>query len=1260
MRLRDKSGNLHTLSNKRSGDIVIKDAMYNEVYRSSVKFNEYGSFFLEFKTTDTAPTGLYNIDFSMTNGDIEWNIKNDNFYVVEYKKPEYKVDVLADKENYFKDETAKFKIIGEYYYGARMKDSKLTYNVLSTDYFFNKHTDKYYSFSSQENWCYYGCDRGQGFLSNGEGKLNQLGEMEVLVPLTFKDNELSQVVTFEANITDINNQTVSNRISVPVHNSNTYIGIRTQEYVVTPGEDTNVDLITLDINGQIVANKKVNLSLIKHNWKSIRKKGVDGEYYYENELEKEKIDSNITSTNERGIGVGTFNIKNGGSYEIIAEVSDESGRKSKSSTYVWVYSNTYTNFAWTNNNRIDIEKDKMEYKVGDTAKIMIKSPFKGESVKALITIERENILSKKIITIDSNSKVIEIPITQEMLPNAFVSVLISKPRVGETFDELDNKDTGIPAFKIGYTQLIVNKEEKKLDVVVKTDKKKYLPGENMTVEIEVKDFKGNPIKSEISLSVVDMSVLALTGFYKPDLVEIFYYLRGLGVKTSHMLMYMVDRYKPGSKGGGGGDPEERKRMNMKDTAYWNPSIITDENGKAKITFKLPDNLTTWKLLAIANTKNNLFGSGDNEAISSKKVTLRSVKPRFAVVEDEIEIGAIVHNQTDKKQAFNVEIKGKGFGFLDNTKGKRQIALESGEQQKVKFKIKVMPTNKIDFTFKTTGGIEGLDEVVESIPVYPFGINQTVATSGQIDTNVLEKITIPSKEDSSNGHLNITLSPTLASFLPIAMEKMVNYEYLCAEQISSKLLPNLAVKRLEKIGVKIDGGTMENDELQKLITKLYNYQKSDGSFGYWTYSYSLNSPYLTAYILYTLNNAKNLGFTVDSNVLSSTSNYLQTYLRNNKKFLEESVYISYVLSETGKGDKSILNNLYDERKNLPIFSKAQLAMAYMNLKDESTAKKVLSEIYTLGYVDSRGTSFREKDNSQYKYLMNTNSRTTAIVLRAINKIDPQNPLLMNVIKYMLATRQDGAWDTTQTSSETIIGIVEYLEKTKELDANFVVKAVLGEDEIIKQNFNRENIMQSVSKKININNIERGKTLPLLIEKEGLGKLYYDIIMSYFYTPKYIDPIEQGIGVLREIETLDGKPLNIDSGKFNIGEIYKIKLTMTLRQERHFVAVESFLPGGFEGIDLRLKTESQIGLLEQTDTNYNAYEYRKWNSGFDHIEFRDDRVFLYADFLPQGLYEYEYLVKATTPGKFRYRPTKASEMYFPETMGQTEGRYIEIVE
>ncbi len=190
-------------------------------------------------------------------------------------------------------------------------------------------------------------------------------------------------------------------------------------------------------------------------------------------------------------------------------------------------------------------------------------------------------------------------------------------------------------------------------------------------------------------------------------------------------------------------------------------------------------------------------------------------------------------------------------------------------------------------------------------------------------------------------------------------------------------------------------------------------------------------------------------------------------------------------------------------------------------------------------------------------------------------------------------------------------------------------------------------------MSLNALPRGKTVDVKVGKEGAGRLYYDLVLSYFYTPDVLEPAEEGIGILRETT-----PLKKGAKGLTVGDTYKVKLTITVPETRHFVAVESPLPAGLEAIDLQYATSQQN--LYQNTVNQSPDYFWSMLWRFNHIEFRDDMVFLFADELPPGVYTYEYLTRATTPGKFRERPARVFEMYFPETFGQTSGGWVEVKE
>ena len=145
---------------------------------------------------------------------------------------------------------------------------------------------------------------------------------------------MSQVLTLEADIFDQNNQVVSNRVSVPVHKSEVYVGVRSEEYIVTPGDNAKIGIVTVDTDGKPLKSQSVKLELFSRTWNTIRKKSVDGEYYYENEPKDAFVSDVTVTTGNDGKATGQVKIPNGGEFRIVATAKDGNGRVSKAGTSV--------------------------------------------------------------------------------------------------------------------------------------------------------------------------------------------------------------------------------------------------------------------------------------------------------------------------------------------------------------------------------------------------------------------------------------------------------------------------------------------------------------------------------------------------------------------------------------------------------------------------------------------------------------------------------------------------------------------------------------------------------------------------------------------------------------------------------------------------------------------------------------------------------------------------------------------------------------
>jgi len=190
-------------------------------------------------------------------------------------------------------------------------------------------------------------------------------------------------------------------------------------------------------------------------------------------------------------------------------------------------------------------------------------------------------------------------------------------------------------------------------------------------------------------------------------------------------------------------------------------------------------------------------------------------------------------------------------------------------------------------------------------------------------------------------------------------------------------------------------------------------------------------------------------------------------------------------------------------------------------------------------------------------------------------------------------------------------------------------------------------------------EENEVLIARSPQDAAGRLYYTMHLRYFPPATEVEAANNGLAVAREFLPADGGEQGIHSAA--VGDLVKVRLTIVAPTDLHYVVVEDFLPAGLEPVDASLRTTSQEvrdrmqqEQQELAEANYGAYRWWGYpQSYFSHVDMRDNRVALFADFLPQGVHQYVYFLQATTSGEYNVLPARGYEMYFPEVWGRTDG-------
>lgn len=1282
--IRDRDDVIYTLPDGiGSVPVRVYDSQSQIIYETEARLTEFGTFSGQFDLDEGASLGYYRIAVELDES-VDYTYDSNfsiGFNVAEYRAPEFQAIVTPAASAITQGEKIQVELEGRYFFGAPVSNARITWTAVGENYFF--------PYDGPGNWQFidYSYDEGasefygpnEERIADGTGTTDDQGRFIIELPADLGDKTQSQIYTIEAVITDESDQAVAGRTQVIIHQGRIYVGLSPEEYVGTAGQETAFNLVTVDWDSEPVAGQVVDYKIVERRWSSVQEKDSRGQTVWTYEVEEIEADSGSVTTDTDGMARIPFTPPNGGVFKIYAVSTDVDGNRVNSSAYMWVAGEDYVAWRQQNSNRIDLISDKDNYQVEDVAEILIASPFQGEAV-ALVTVERGDILQTEVIKMDTNSYVYRLPITEGFAPNIYVSVIVVKG-----LDE----NTPYTQFRSGLIQLGVETERLALNVEVTPDLPEGEtagPGDTVILNVRTTNWEGTPVSAEVGVGVTDLAVLSIASPNSGPLMQYFYGEQGLSVRTSNTLTVSADQLTQEIidtiKGGGGGGDEAgifEVRQEFVDTPLWNPTVVTDGNGEAQIEVTLPDNLTTWRIDARGVTSGEngpmLVGQALEDFVSTKPILVRPVTPRFMVVGDKLTLGVIVNNNTQSDHEVEVLMQGTGFTVLEDTPLTTTVTIPAGGRIRVDWPVQVLDVSNVDVTFaaRTTDGTlsdaskppvgQGDDRL---LPVHKYVVPENVGTAGTLEgpdaLSFTEVIALPDRIDTEQGQLTIRLDRSLAGPMLDGLDYLQNYPYQCIEQTISKFLPNVMTMRafvaLNQSNPELEANlqTQVNYGLQRL----YAEQKFDGGWGWFPRDDS--NPLTTAYALIALVEAQNSGFTVEQTVIERAKNFLRDYLlltdqdimaQNVETWeLNRRAFILYAFTRAGEGNASRLSRVYDMRERLNLDAKAFLAMSMMAVDPtDSRIETLMSDFANAATLSATGTHW--EDRPDY-YNWTTNTRTTALVLMAMAAHNPSNDLLPGAVRWMMVARKADAWETTQETAWAVMSLTNWMVSTGELNPDYTFNARLNDDllEIPDNTASPENAKSSEELVVAVAQLLTDEANRLtLIKDEGPGNLYYTAQLRTFLDVPSVEPASRGIIIERRYyRANDPDKTPITSAQ--VGEEIVVELTIIAPRNLHYVVIEDPIPAGSDAVDPNLLTTSILSdgpELERDDPLSRGWGW--W--WFSQTEFRDEKVVMYATYLPPGTYTYSYSLRMGLAGEYNVIPPTGFEFYFPEVYGRGAG-------
>ncbi|MBL9020101.1 MAG: Ig-like domain-containing protein [Myxococcales bacterium] len=1285
----------------------VTDSQGNQIATGSAPVNPVGGFDTKFTLPKTPNLGYANIAFEAPG----LGSHGHSFRIEEFRRPEFEVSAAPSQGPFLVGQSGDVTVNAKYYAGGPLAGAPASWYVTASQTSYTPPNRDDYVFGAWEPWWGY---RGEDYDDDGrgyrppkswshEGKTDATGAHVLHLDFLSSNPAVPMSLQANASVTDVNRQTWSASAALIVHPASYYVGLKTKKPFVEKGTPFELDVIGVDLDGKAV-DATIDLTAVRLDYEYKRGR------YQQIEVEPQTCDPKACS----------FQTSKGGRYKVTATIKDKEGRPNTTSLTFWVTGGDQPPQREVTQETVQLIPDKKEYTPGNTAELLVQAPF--SPAEGVVTWRRSGIVKSERITLTGPTTVLKVPVDDAMTPNLHVQVDL----VGAAarIDDKGNPDPALPkrpAYAVGQINLPVPPKHRTLNVVVLPAAPKLAPGESTKIAVEVRDAKGAPVgDAETAVIVVDEAILALTGYVFPDPIDTFHPSRGPDTRDHYSRAY-VKLAKPDSsklaeaqtraadgnlatadatvakpmavaaqapmeapsptsqpekemagkdKRGGESDngpsgPNSTAiavRANFNPLAAFSPAVKTDAQGKATVEVKLPDNLTRYRIVAVAAWGEKQFGKGESALTARLPLMVRPSPPRFLNFGDTFELPVVVQNQTDAPMTVKLAVATANAKLTAGAG--REVSVPANDRVEVRFPAAAEMAGTARFQVVGAAG-KATDAADVALPVWTPATTEAFATYGVIDEGATRQpVALPGQVVTQFGGLQVSTASTNLQALTDALLYLVHYPFECAEQRASRVIAIAALKDVLAAFQSKDlpSATAMAESVRVDLERLSQMQNYDGGFAFWDRGRP-SEPYLTVYVASALGHAKAKGFAVPANILEQAKQYLRVIESHYPWYYGPeirhtiSAYALYTRKQLGDLDLAKGVKLIADAGGVEKLSMEANGWLLGTFAGQASAKPQRDAItrHALNKVSETAgaANFTTAYGDGAYLLLASDRRVDAVFLESLIADQPQLDLIPKLVTGLLAHRKAGKWLNTQENTFALLALDRYFQTYEKVTPDFVARVWLGNDYAGDHAF-KGRTTDTFRIDIPMATVATHDKQDLTIAKQGPGRLYYRIGMTYAPASLKLDAADYGFVVQRRYEGADDpKDVTRDAqGVWHVkaGARVRVKLTMVNENRRYHVALVDPLPAGLEAMNPALAVTGPIPQDPNEQKSRGAYWwwYGPW---YEHQNLRDERTEAFAALLWEGVHEYSYVARATTPGNFVVPPTKAEEMYMPETFGRS---------
>jgi uncharacterized protein YfaS (alpha-2-macroglobulin family) len=1296
--VRDQSNDTYIAAPRRTYKLEIVDPTGKAAHEvKGITLSSFGSYDGEFTVPENAPVGWYQFRLSANYTD-DYTWQPMHVLVSDFTPSPFKVSNSLNGDLFHPGDEVEVSSQASLHSGGAYTDAELRVTAnLNRAYFSSKHPVAN-GFNFDSSW---GSGTNRVFQ-----KIDNIGD-QGKAGHTFKIEDQNIVygrLTVESAVRDDRGKYIAASSSAEYLGVDRLVGLKRTKWVYEQDKPARIQYIVVDPRGTPVLGTDVDIKIEHLETKSSKVKGA-GNTYITNYIDEWHPAGTCSGRSTTEPVDCEFTPEKAGSYRMTATIKDTKGAAHITKISAWVVGKGRVIWHQPNDNSLQIIPEQTEYKIGDTARYLIKNPYPG--AQALVSIERYGVLKSWVQTLEGSTPLIEFEVERDFMPGFYFSVTVVSPRVDAPMPEMGQIDLGKPAFKTGYIEVPVNDPYKQIDITVSTEEEVYKPRDRVKVSLHAEPkTKDTNEAIEIAVVVLDEAVLDLvqggTDYFDP--YEGFYKLDGLDLRNYSLLTRLIGRQKfekKGANAGGDGGADISMRSLFKYVSYWNPSIKPDANGNAEISFDVPDNLTGWRVLAFAVTPTDRMGLGHGNFKVNRPTEVRPVMPNQITEGDKFMAGFSVMNRMDKARKINVELIASGNLIAgdgcraanDNAQNttdtvcslSKTVELAPFKRETVYMPLSAsnvsqsrdVRAGEIKFQARANDAIDG-DGIEHSLIVGKRRSLETAANyASTTEDQATESLLFPQNIHPDVGEVSVVLSPSVIGNIDGAFRYMRDYSYSGWEAKLSKALMASHYQNLE--AYLPDDLQWEESEIlmQETLNLAANYQAPNGGMVYFIPSDRYVSPYLSAYTALAFNWAAESGYDVPKPVEAKLHAYLDRLLKKDvvptfySRGMSSSVR-AVALAALSKHNKVKLSDLERFRKDvqyMDLFGQSHYLQAALNIEGaDEIVEEVTNRILATSSQSGGKFSFNETLDDSYSRILATPLRANCAILSSFTIYGQKQggseivgDVPFKLVRMITQSRENrDHWENTQENVFCMNSLVDYSRIYEKDQPTMDVSVSLDQEAFGQTRFNALTD-DAVTHNRPITEDDPGAQRTVTVARSGIGRLYYATRMRYASTDDHADRLNAGIDIRKEysVERDDEWVMLANPSEIKRGELVRVDIFVSLPTARNFVVVDDPIPGGLEPVNRDLATSSIVDVDKgkfkasggswwfQFD-DWHHYNVSRWS--FYHKELRHNAARFYSDYLPAGNYILSYTAQAIAEGEFVKMPVHAEEMYDPDVFGK----------